>query len=99
MNKTTNKINSTDKFDNLNNSNDYFELFFHNGSFYKIKQQDYETRESYLNRIKFIFDGIDKRVEITEITKLSLMWLNVKLYDCEYDESIMKKIKEIDNNL
>ena len=75
------------------------ELFYHNGKFYTIEQTEYESRESYLNRIKFIFDGVDKEKNFTELKKLSVIWRNIKLYDCEYDQKIINKIKEIDENI
>lgn len=87
---------------NIKNTNTYAndtEIFYHKGKFYTIEKEKYETRESYLERTKFILDGIDKGKTFIELKKMSLLWINIKNIKCKYSEAIMIKIKEIDNSI
>lgn len=72
-----------------------FEIF---GKFYVFEKDSYESRESYLKRVRFILNKIKSIKnpdpnQISELIRLSRFYLNTKLYGCEYSKNIMNKIK------
>jgi hypothetical protein len=74
------------------NQANLIELFEYEDNFYAIESLVNEPRELYLNRVKYIFDSIKNGKSLEESKKLSIIWSNVKNYNCEYSESIMKKL-------
>ncbi len=68
------------------------ELFFHNGSFYIIESMKYETRESHMKRVRYIFNNIEKGKNLSELKRLSLVWSNMKNLECEYSNTLMKEV-------
>ena len=72
------------------------EVFERNGNFYVIRKDKHESRESYLERVWFVLNRINKndvdKKNIDELCRLSRVWINTKLYNCEYSEKIMNLI-------
>ena len=72
------------------------EVFEHNGNFYVICKDIHESRESYLERVWFVLNRINKndtnKKNIDELCRLSRVWINTKLHNCEYSEKLMNLI-------
>jgi hypothetical protein len=64
--------------------------------FYIIEQTPDESREIYLNRVKYIIDKLankDLNQDIYQKTiTLSLIWRNINFYKMSYPFEIMKQI-------
>ena len=68
------------------------DVFDHNGKFYIIKQQKFEAREKFMERVWFILNRIDSDDSFNDLIKLSILWSNVKYLGCVYGDDIMEKI-------
>lgn len=59
-----------------------------------------EPQELYIDRCRFIVSQkINNRGDYDELIKLSHMFVNIKYYKCTYSDSIMKKIKLLQENI
>lgn len=72
------------------------ELFYHNGSYYMIEATKYEPRESHMKRVRYILNNLKTGKSISELKRLSLIWSNIKSFQCEYSDSIMNQCKDVD---
>jgi hypothetical protein len=63
------------------------ELFEYNGSFYTIEKDMYEPREIYMQRVWFILNKINDKIPLNELEKMSRIYVNKKILNCEYDLS------------
>lgn len=75
------------------------ELFEYNGKFYVVNQLKYEPRELLLNRVSFILNNINKPTNtksFVEIKRLSIIWSNMKYYECEYSQALTNQINEME---
>ncbi len=73
------------------------EIFEHDGNFYIIEPLKYEPREFHMERVEYIFRNINKKNNVKSFEKLkrlSIIWSNVKNYQCEYNQSIMDQIDQ-----
>ena len=69
------------------------EVFIRNNKIYEIKKTEDESREIYLERIKYIFDKIENtKYDFKDIILQSYIWRNMKYYKMKYPSSITKKI-------
>lgn len=74
------------------------ELFENDGKFYLIKPTNFEPKELHMARVDFIFKNLNKIDSLNELIKLSIIWSNIKNYNCEYDEVTMAKIDDLLKN-
>lgn len=69
------------------------EVFVRNNKVYEIKKTEDESREIYLERIKYIFNKIENtKQDYDNIILQSYIWRNMKYYKMKYPSSISKKI-------
>lgn len=53
------------------------------GNFYKIKQQKFEPREIFMERVWFILKNINTQ-SFTDLVLESYIWINKKYLKCKY---------------
>jgi hypothetical protein len=69
------------------------DMFEFKGKFYTIKQQKFETRENFMERVWYILNRVDLNVKsFEELTKCSILWSNIKHLKCGYRKDVMEKI-------
>lgn len=70
------------------------EIFIRKNKFYEIEQTDNESREIFLERVKYIIEyhTSNPDIDIDYIELKSYIWRNVKFFKMKYPPSIMKKI-------
>ena len=61
------------------------EVFELNNTYYIIKQDPYEIRELYMERVWFILNKIKNGFDnLDELIKLSRIYVNTTILECEY---------------
>lgn len=69
----------------MNKKTDIFEeIFEFHGKFYKIKKDQYEPRELYLERVWYILNNNDPKISFEELIKKSRIFINSKYLKCSY---------------
>lgn len=61
------------------------EIFEYENNFFEIKQQKYEVRDIYLERVWFILHNINNYKCFDELEKISKIWSNEKIFSCHYE--------------
>lgn len=69
------------------------EIFIRKNKIYEINQTDNESREIFLERVKYIIEYLEKSDLTFHVIELkSYIWRNVKFFNMKYPPSIMKNI-------
>ena len=65
-------------------------VFVNNGRLILLEKLNDESLDILNERANFIFNYKNKDIKYDEIVKLSILWSNVKVKNCNYSEDIMK---------
>jgi hypothetical protein len=68
------------------------EIFIRNNIIYEIEQTDNESREIFLERVKYIIDNYTENNSIDKLIRKSYIWRNHHFFKMKYPPSIMKYI-------